>query len=156
MFRYYRWCWYNSHRVDECSNAFSLLHYTVSKQEHPWNLLATIYVERRREILKRWLYLKTSANLTQQYILGLILKISHVVESSANKKVLQASQTNITYFTCEFGDVYIYRSLLKVFLLHSTDLMLLSVRAQGKTCYIEVCGCHTQHLLQLSWGTGLL
>ena len=101
----------------------SLLHYTVSKQEHPWNLLATIYVERRREILKRWLYLKTSANLTQQYILGLILKISHVVESSTNKKVLQASQTNITYLTCEFGDVCIYRSLLKVFLLHSTDLM---------------------------------
>ena len=64
-----------THTVDECSNAFSLLHYTVSKQEHPWNLLATIYSKRRREIVKRWLYLKTSANLTQQYILGLILTL---------------------------------------------------------------------------------
>ena len=28
MFSYYRWCWYNSHRVDECSNAFFVALYS--------------------------------------------------------------------------------------------------------------------------------
>ena len=53
-----------------------------------------------------WLYLKTSANLTQHNIQGLTFKASHVVESSADKKALQGSQTNITmsYFACEFRD----------------------------------------------------
>ena len=36
--------------------------------------------------------------------------------------------------------------LLKVILLHPTYLMWLSVRAQGKKCYIEACGRHKQHL----------
>ena len=44
------------------------------------------------------------ANLTQHNILGLILKGIHVVESSTDKKVLQGSQTNITYFEFEFRD----------------------------------------------------
>ena len=47
---------------------------------------------------------KTSANPTQHNILELIFTISHVVESSADKRVLQGSQINITYFACEFRD----------------------------------------------------
>ena len=53
-------------------------------------------------MLKQWVYPPKYVNLTQYNILGFIFKISNVVESSANKKVIQGSQANITYFACDF------------------------------------------------------
>ena len=142
---------------------FSLLHYIVSQQEHPWNQLATIYSKRRREILKQWLYLKTPANLTQHNILGLISKICHVVESSADKisHVLQGSQTNIAYFVCEFRDE-IYLPVIAEGdpapsdLLDVTQCQSTGQEVLYRGMWMPQAAPVTHAILQLSWWTGLL
>ena len=55
-FSYYIWCWYHSHRVDECSNAFLFALYSQQPQTSMES--ARYNIQRRSEILKWWLYLQ--------------------------------------------------------------------------------------------------
>ena len=104
-FSYYMWRWYHSHRVAEPN-----MHYTISNQEHPWNLLATIYSQGeyifRSEILKWWFYLKHLWIICNTYF---------------------EQPIYIIYFGGKFEMKFLYQSLLKVILLHLSYLMWFSV-----------------------------
>ena len=90
---YYRLCWYISHRVDECSNAFFVAlnsqQIGTSMESARYNILRKkkrnpkAIASKHLRILRNTTYLGSSSRF--------------VVENSANKKVLQASQTIITY-----------------------------------------------------------
>ena len=89
----------------ELVNTVMLIFVAFYSQQTGTSLESACYnIFRKKRNPKAMALPQTSANLTQHNILGLIFKISHVVESSAYKKVLQGSQINITYFVCEFRD----------------------------------------------------
>ena len=61
--------------------------------------VATMYIQKEEAMA---LPQNICESYAQHNILGLIFQISRVVESSTDENVLQGSQTNITYFACEF------------------------------------------------------
>ena len=77
----------------------SLLHYTFSHQEHPWNRLATIYSQRRRELPKAMALPPTPVNLLQ-HILWAHLKV--MLWKAANCEASPDESRGITNFGWEF------------------------------------------------------
>ena len=140
----------------------SLLHYMVSHQEHPWNLLAKIFSQRRRKLLKWWPH--SSSITLSGHISAVHLNLLHheehlsyypeatkrlIFKSCCGKqpivKVLQVSQET----SQTLDDSFVYQLLLKAILPHLSYLMW---SVQGNKCSREICGCHKQHAnLQLSW-----
>ena len=66
VFSYHSWHWYQSHRVDESSNAF-LCFITVSHEKHPWILLA-IYFHKKKRNPKVMATPPTSGNILQHML----------------------------------------------------------------------------------------
>ena len=57
----------------------SLLHYIVSHKEHPWNLLAKVFSQRRRKIRKCWPH--SSSVALSGHMTGVHLNLLHLMKT---------------------------------------------------------------------------
>ena len=112
-------------------------------REHPWNLFASHCLQRKREILQGWRYLRHLPILCNTYF-KLIFKSCCGKQPIANDE----SADIIQFGRWEFRDNIPVQVIAEG---NPTSPELLDVircqcKAHGKKCLTEACGCHKQPL----------